>query len=46
MELPIVEPAPVVTEHAADFRDLFENQRQFRHYEPWAGNGQFSPAGC
>jgi DDE superfamily endonuclease len=25
MELPIIEPAPVVTEHAAVFRDVFEN---------------------
>jgi hypothetical protein len=33
MELPIVEPAPVVTEHAAVFRDLFENQCQFRHFQ-------------
>jgi SRSO17 transposase len=33
MELPIVEPAPVVTEHAAVFRDLFENQWQFRHLQ-------------
>jgi DDE superfamily endonuclease len=33
MELPIVAPAPVVTEHAAVFRDLFENQCQFRHFQ-------------
>ena len=33
MELPIIEPAPVVTEHAAVFRDLFENQCQFRHFQ-------------
>jgi len=33
MELPIVAPAPVVTEHAAVFRDLFENQCQFRHVQ-------------
>lgn len=25
MQLPIVAPAPMVTEHAAAFRDLFEN---------------------
>ena len=31
MELPIVAPAPVVTEHAAVFRDLCDNQCQFRH---------------
>jgi hypothetical protein len=33
MELPILAPAPVVTEHAAVFRDLFENQCQFRHFQ-------------
>ena len=33
MELPIVAPAPVVTEHAEIFRDLFENQCQFRHFQ-------------
>ncbi len=33
MELPILTPAPVVTEHAAVFRDLFENQCQFRHFQ-------------
>lgn len=33
MELPIIAPAPVVTEHAAVFRDLFENQCQFRHFQ-------------
>lgn len=33
MELPILEPAPVVTEHAGVFRDLFENQCQFRHFQ-------------
>jgi hypothetical protein len=33
MELPIVAPAPVVTDHAAVFRDLFENQCQFRHFQ-------------
>jgi DDE superfamily endonuclease len=33
MELPIVAPAPVVTEHAVVFRDLFDNQRQFRHFQ-------------
>jgi SRSO17 transposase len=35
MELPIVAPAPVVANHAAVFRDLFENRcqfRPFRHY--------------
>ena len=33
MELPIVAPAPVVIEHAAVFRDLFDNQCQFRHFQ-------------
>ena len=33
MELPIVVPAPVVTEHAGVFRNLFENQCQFRHFQ-------------
>ena len=33
MELPIVAPAPVVTEHAAVFGDLFDNQCQFRHFQ-------------
>jgi len=33
MELPLVAPAPVVTEHAEVFRDLFDNQCQFRHFQ-------------
>lgn len=33
MQLPIVEPAPLVTAHAEAFRDLFENRCQFRHFE-------------
>ncbi len=33
MQLPIVKPAPLVTTHAAAFRDLFENRCQFRHFE-------------
>ena len=33
MELPIVGPAPVVAEHAAVFRDLFDNHCQFRHFQ-------------
>ena len=33
MELPILEPAPVVSEHTEVFRDLFENQCQFRHFQ-------------
>jgi SRSO17 transposase len=33
MEWPIIAPAPVVTEHAGVFRDLFDNQCQFRHVQ-------------
>jgi hypothetical protein len=33
MELPMLTPAPVVTAHATVFRDLFENQCQFRHFQ-------------
>ena len=33
MQLPIVAPAPIVTTHAEAFRDLFENRRQFRHFQ-------------
>ena len=33
MELPIIEPAPVVTQHAGVLRDVFENQGQFRHFQ-------------
>src|SRR5215831_2720714 len=33
MDLPIVAPAPIVTQHAVVFRDLFENQWQFRHVQ-------------
>jgi hypothetical protein len=33
MDLPIVASAPIVTEHAVVFRDLFENQCQFRHFQ-------------
>ena len=33
MELPIVGPAPVVTDCTGVFRDLFENQCQFRHVQ-------------
>jgi DDE superfamily endonuclease len=35
MELPLVAPAPVVTEPAGVFRDLFDNQGQFRHFQPY-----------
>ena len=33
MQLPLVTPAPVVVEHAQVFRELFENRRQFQHFE-------------
>jgi hypothetical protein len=33
MELPILGPAPVVTDHTVVFRDLFDNQCQFRHFQ-------------
>jgi len=33
MQLPIVAPAPLVIAHADIFRDLFENRRQFQHFQ-------------
>jgi len=33
MEWPIVAPAPVVSDHTAVFRDLFDHQCQFRHVQ-------------
>jgi hypothetical protein len=33
MELPIIAPAPVVTDHTGVFRDLFDNHCQFRHFQ-------------
>jgi SRSO17 transposase len=33
MQLPLVVPAPIVTAHAEAFRDLFENRRQFQHFQ-------------
>lgn len=33
MQLPLVAPAPIVVEHAGAFRSLFENQRQFEHFQ-------------
>jgi len=35
MQLPLVTPAPLVRTHAAAFRDLFENRRQFAHFEQY-----------
>jgi hypothetical protein len=33
MQLPIIAPAPIVTAHADAFQDLFENRRQFQHFQ-------------
>lgn len=33
MQLPILLPAPLVSQHAAAFEDLFENRKQFRHFQ-------------
>ena len=33
MQLPIIAPAQLVVGHAKVFRDLFENRRQFQHFE-------------
>jgi hypothetical protein len=33
MERPMIEPGPVVTKHAAVFRDEFEHHCQFRHVQ-------------
>ena len=35
MHLPIVAPAPLVTQHAHAFRDLFENRCQFQHFQQY-----------
>ncbi len=35
MQLPIVAPAPLVAAHAPVFRDLFENCRQYQHFEQY-----------
>lgn len=35
MQFPIVAPAPLVTTHAAAFRDLFENRCQFQHFQQY-----------
>lgn len=35
MQLPIIQAAPVVERHAAAFRDLFENQRQYEHFKQY-----------
>jgi SRSO17 transposase len=33
MQLPLLMPAPLVSQHAAAFEDLFENRKQFRHFQ-------------
>lgn len=33
MQLPILASAPLVSQHAAAFEDLFENRKQFRHFQ-------------
>src|SRR5260221_9046433 len=33
MQIPIVQAAPLVKVHAEAFRDLFENRRQYEHFE-------------
>lgn len=33
MQLPIVAPAPIVSQHAEAFKDLFENCKQYRHFQ-------------
>ncbi|MCP4610929.1 MAG: transposase [Planctomycetes bacterium] len=33
MQLPIVQPAPIVTEHSAAFQGLFKNCCQFQHFQ-------------
>ena len=33
MQLPIIAPAPLVVRHGQAFRDLFENRRQFQHFQ-------------
>ena len=33
MQLPIVQPAPIVTEHSPAFQELFKNRCQFQHFQ-------------
>ena len=33
MQLPIIHPAPIVTEHSMAFEDLFNNRCQFQHFQ-------------
>ena len=33
MQLPILAPAPIVSQHAEAFKDLFESQKQYRHFQ-------------
>ena len=33
MQLPIIKIAPIVTAHAPEFRDVFNNRRQYQHFQ-------------
>ncbi len=33
MQIPIVQPAPIVVEHSAAFQELFKNRCQFQHFQ-------------
>lgn len=33
MQLPIIKIAPIVAEHAPEFRDVFNNRRQYQHFQ-------------
>lgn len=33
MQLPIIQPAPIITEHSSAFQDLFKNRNQFQHFQ-------------
>lgn len=35
MPLPIVSPAPIVNQHAAAFRDLFDDPRAYQHFQTY-----------
>jgi hypothetical protein len=40
----MVAPAPVVTDQAAVFHDLFDHPCQFRHFQPYLGGPQACPS--
>jgi len=46
MQVPVVAPAPLVSTHAAAFRDLFENRRQFAHDSVLSSGGKATVASC